>query len=263
MPILSVGSHRIYYETAGQGSTPLVLLNGLTMSTQAWSFLAPKLAPHYQLLLFDFVGQGQSDKPAAESYELAEQADLTAQVLDALGIAKTHIVGLSYGGMVAQHFARRHGQRIDRLLLASTLAWSDEVNQRIVQSWQEANQAGGVELRFNVSLPWLFSSRGLVEQAGLLPRLKEIATAVDWDAVVRLMAGVCKHDARPWLGTLNCPTLVVVGEEDRLTPLYQAAQLTGAIPDATLVELPNSGHALHIEAVESFAHEILRFCTHQ
>jgi len=263
MSILSSGSHRIYYETAGQGSTPLVLLNGLTMSTQAWACVVPLLAPYYRLVLLDFIGQGQSDKPPTGRYEMAEQADIVAQVLDTLGIAKTHVVGLSYGGMVAQHFSRRHGARVDRLLLASTLAWSDPVNKRIVQSWIEANQAGGVDLRFTVSLPWLFSSQGLTEHASFLPKLKEIATTVDWNAVERLIAGVCEHDARPWLNTITCPAVVLVGEEDRLTPLYQGALLAGSMPNATLVELPNSGHALHIEAADSFAHEILRFCTHQ
>ena len=263
MPILSSGSQRIYYETAGQGSTPLVLFNGLTMSTQAWVFMLPVLAPHYRLVLLDFLGQGQSDKPEAERYDLASQADIAAQLLDTLGIARARVVGLSYGGMVAQHFARRYGERVDRLMLAATLAWSDEVNQRIIESWKDANIAGGVDLRFTVSLPWLFSSKGLVEQAGFLPKLKEIATAVDWRAVARLMAGVCEHDARPWLNSITNPTVVLVGEEDRLTPLYQAALLAGSMPDATLVELSDSGHALHIEAADSFAREILRFCTHQ
>lgn len=263
MPILSSGSHRIYYETAGQGSTPLVLFNGLTMSTQAWAWMLPALAPHYRLVLLDFFGQGQSDKPEVERYDLAEQADIAAQVLDTLGITKTHVVGLSYGGMVAQHFARKYGNKVDRLLLASTLAWSDPVNKQIIESWIEANKAGGVALRFTVSLPWLFSSNGFIEQAGFLPTLKDIAATVDWPAVVRLMAGVCEHDARPWLHSIKNPTVVVVGEEDRLTPLYQAAQLIAGIPDATLVELPDCGHALHIEAADSFSREILRFCTHQ
>lgn len=263
MPILRSGKHNIYYETVGQGRTPLVLFNGLTMSTLAWAFVLPALMPHYRIVLMDFLGQGQSDKPEAERYNLPDQADFAAQVLDELGIAKAHIVGLSYGGMVAQHFARRYGERVDHLLLAATMAWSDEANNRIVNSWIDANSAGGVDLRFSVSLPWLFSSKGLIEQADFLPKLKEIAIAVDWNAVERLIAGVCQHDARAWLNTITNPTVVLVGEEDRLTPLYQAALLAGAMPNATLVELPQSGHALHIEAAQSFAREIIRFCPYQ
>jgi 3-oxoadipate enol-lactonase len=263
MAILTAGPHRIYYETAGQGRMPLLLCNGLAMSTFAWSFVLPYLAPYYRLVLLDFLGQGQSDKPALECYDLYSQADLAAAVLDELGIARAHVVGLSYGGMVAQHFAHRHGERVDHLVLAATLAWSDTVNCHIIDSWIAAHTAGGFDLRFLVSLPWLFSSRGLEGQAGFLSELKKIGALVDWPALLRLMAGVRKHDSRPWLGALGSPAIVLVGEEDRLTPLYQAAVLAGGIPNAELIELPQTGHALHVEAPEAFAREILRFCPYQ
>lgn len=263
MALLTSGPSRIYFETAGQGKTPLVLFNGLTMSTLAWSFVVPHLAPYYRIVLLDFLGQGQSDKPDTDCYELFSQADLAKQVLDELEIDKAHIVGLSYGGMVAQHFAHRHGECVDHLILAATLAWSDAVNRHIVESWSAAHEAGGSDLRFTVSLPWVFSSSGLQTHGDFLPELKKIAATVEWPSVVRLMAGVCAHDARPWLNMIECPTIVLVGEEDRLTPLYQAALLAGGIPDAEMVELPGTGHALHIEAPEALAREVLRFCPYQ
>ncbi|POZ60580.1 alpha/beta fold hydrolase [Chromobacterium alticapitis] len=259
MPYAEIAGHRIYYEESGHGEQPLLLLNGITMSTAGWTLVQPLLEPHYRLLRMDFLGQGQSDRPAAPLYHLAEQADLACGLLDHLGINQAYVVGLSYGGMAAQHLAHRHPGRVSRLLLAGTLAWADSVNHRIGDSWIAAHERGGLDLRYQVSIPWLFSSRFLADNAAMLEDLKMLAGLVDWDAVVRLIEGVKLHDARTWLPQLQLPVHILVGDEDRLTPLYQSRLLRELIPDAELEVLPDAGHVLHIEAAEAFARGIIRF----
>lgn len=259
MPFFSQQQRQIYYETSGKGSTPLMLFNGLTMSTAAWTLLMPQLESQFHVIRLDFQGQGLSDKSPQDAYALSAQADDAAALLDHLGIDRCYLAGLSYGGMVALHFARRHGSRLQRLLLASTLAWSDAANVYIAQSWDTADKVGGADLRFDVSLPWLFSSRFFAAQAAMLPDLRRIAATVDWPATQRILAGVRNHDARSWLSDIHVPTHVLVGDEDRLTPPYQARLLQQGIPGATLELLPGAGHAIHLEAAEAFARAILRF----
>jgi len=260
MPHLTLAGHTLFYELSGRGQHTLVLFNGITMSTVGWTLMAAPLEQHYQLLRLDFLGQGLSDKPLADHYPLSQQADLAAALLDELGIQKVFLVGLSYGGMVAQHFAHRHPERLHKLLLASTLAWSDEVNNYISQSWIDANTAGGLALRYSSSLPWLFSSRFLASNAAMLEDMKEMAALVDWNAVIRLINGVKEHDARNWLSSLHLPCHILLGDEDRLTPLYQAKLLQERIPGATLEILPGAAHALHIEAAPAFVRSIFGFC---
>lgn len=259
MPMLQHDGRQLYYEVSGQGSTPLMLFNGLTMSTAAWTLMAPLLEPRFRLIRLDFQGQGQSEHHVQPAYPLPQQADDAAAVLDHLGIAQCYVAGLSYGGMVALHFARRHPQRLSRLLLAATLAWSDAANQQIASSWMAADKAGGADLRFDISLPWLFSSRFFTAASQMLPDLRRIAAGVDWPAVERIIAGVMSHDARSWLDSLDVPTHIIVGDEDRLTPLYQARLLQQGIAGATLDILPGAGHALHLEAPMAFAQHIIRF----
>lgn len=260
MPRITINHHAVYYELSGHGERTLVLFNGITMSTAAWAFMLPALENHYRLLRLDFLGQGESDKPQQQLYTLEEQAELAATLLDELGIERIYLAGLSYGGMVAQHFARRHQQRIDKLLLASTLAWSDSVNRALSDSWIAAEAAGGFELRYTVSIPWLFSSRFLAAHAAMLPDLKRMSALADWPSVIRLMEGVKLHDARTWLDTLRIPTQIIVGSEDRLTPRNQAELLLERIPGARLDLIPGAGHVLHLEATEAFCRAILGFC---
>lgn len=261
MPYATLNGHQVYYEFGDQVERPvLVLFNGITMSTPAWTLLLPILQTQYRLLRFDFLGQGQSDRPAGEKYTLTEQADMAMQLIDHLGIERFYLVGLSYGGMVAQHFTRRFQARILKLILASTLAWSDEASQRISDSWIAAHKAGGLDLRETISIPWLFSSRFLAANSAMLEGLKQMAGMLDWNAVVRLINGVKEHDARNWLHTLTVPTLILVGNEDRLTPRYQAELIQERLLGAKLEVIPYAGHVLHIEAAEAFSHAISRFC---
>jgi len=260
MPYTTHQGHRLYFEESGRGERPMLLLNGLTMSTAGWTLLLPRLEARYRLIRLDLLGQGQSDKPRSDSYPLAEQADLAASLLDTLALSHCHVIGLSYGGMVAQHLAHRHPERVDHLVLASTLACSDAVDQAIAASWIAAAESGGADLRFAVSLPWLFSSRFLSSHPDQLNELKTVATQSEWEAVLRLLAGMREHDARTWLASVTVPTRVIVGSEDRLTPLHQSEMLSTYMPHAQLSIIPGVGHALHLEAVESFARLVMEFC---
>lgn len=263
MPTISLNGHAIYYELTGHGDQTLLLFNGITMSTATWMLMSPQLETHYQLLRLDFLGQGQSDKPNVEYYPLAEQADIAYALLNALGLTRVHLAGLSYGGIVAQYFARRYPQMLQTLLLASTLAWSDHANAAISDSWTAANAVGGVDLRYTVSIPWLFSSRYLGEHGRTLAEFKVLAEFVEWPAVVRLINGVKQHDARTWLEQITTHTHVLVGSEDRLTPLYQSQTLVSHLPNASLQVLPGAGHVLHIEAADAFTHAIMAVCRSQ
>ena len=259
MAYMQRGQRQVFYEISGQGSQPLMLFNGLTMSTAAWTLMTPLLEQRFRVIRLDFQGQGLSERTEQAAYPLPQQADDAAALLNELEIDSVYLVGLSYGGMVAQHFARHHPQRVERLLLASTLAWSDAVNTEIAASWSAAEQAGGADLRFDISLPWLFSSRFLQAGRAMLPDLKRLAATVSWQDIERIIAGVIAHDARSWLGEIRAPTHIIVGDEDRLTPLYQAQLLQAGIPGATLCTLPGAGHAIHLEAVQQFCQQIFQF----
>ena len=115
------GGHRIQYRTHGDpASPPVLLIMGLGLSSEAWLGLPERLAPTRFVLTFDNRGCGESDLPRAP-YTMAALADDALAVLDAAGLAKADVFGVSMGGMIAQHLALRHAARVRRLALGCTI----------------------------------------------------------------------------------------------------------------------------------------------
>lgn len=256
MPHIDLGDVKCYYELHGEGAETVTFLNGLTMSTVAWAAQVKDFLPHFRVLLLDMRGQGQTVGGAEEVYPLARQADDIAGLLEKLGIARTHVFGVSYGGIVGQHFALQYPDKLGRLLLADTFAWSDEVNRAlhdvVVQAWE----AGGTKLRFRVMLPITFGAGFLRRAASLIPLLEQSAEALPWPGTKAMMMGVLDHDLRERLKDIRAETLVIVGEEDRFTPLHHARLLQEGIPGARLRTIPGVGHAAPLEnppAVDALA----------
>lgn len=259
MPLIDIHDTQLYYELSGDGDETVVLLNGISMSTAAWALQEPALAKHYRVLRYDLRGQLMSGKPEAPAYSMPQHAADLALLLDRLQIARAHLVGLSYGGAVAQHFALLHPQRLDRLVLSSTLAWSDPVNSAIADSWEAAARSGDAALRFDIGLPLTFGAAYLQQQAERIALMRDFASRQPWPPLARLVAGMRAHDVRDRLPQLQAPTLVLVGEDDRFTPLYHARLLARLIPAAGLQIVPEAGHALPLELPQRFNQLVLDF----
>lgn len=247
MPYVQIDGRSIYYELHGEGAECVTFLNGLTMSTQGWNSQLAEFAKHFRVLLLDMCGQGQSDKPDEEMYPLERQADDVAALLSALGIAQTHILGISYGGMVAQIFAVRHADRLLRLVLSDTLAWSDEVNAALGVALEAAQNAGGAPLRFCLMKAITFGSSFLQRAPKVVRMVEESDAKLPWSSVLSLMRPVGAFDMRQDHARIQAATLVMVGAEDRFTPLYQARTVAAGIPGARLEVLPEVGHAPMLE----------------
>ena len=108
MPQLQSNGIKVYYEEQGSGE-PLLLIMGFTVSSIGWHWNIPGFAQHFRTIAFDNRGVGRSDKPDVP-YSMAMFADDTVGVLDALGIERAHVFGISMGGMIAQEFTLRYPQ---------------------------------------------------------------------------------------------------------------------------------------------------------
>ncbi|MGE5386110.1 MAG: alpha/beta fold hydrolase [Betaproteobacteria bacterium] len=259
MPHVDINGRSIYYELHGEGEETLTLLNGLTMSTIGWTPQIADFSKNFRLLLLDMCGQGKSARPDEGIYPLIRQADDIAALLNHLGIARTHLLGISYGGVVAQHFVVRHREKVNKLVLTDTLACGDEATSAFWDSMVLAQEAGGPKLRFRVMLPMTFGSPFLKAAAAMIPAFEQADGLIPWPVVKALSEALNGFDMREQHKTFDVETLVMVGEMDRFTPYYQAKMIAEGIPGAKFRVLPGVGHAPTFENPPLFNQTVLSF----
>lgn len=263
MPHQHLDDITLYYEWHGQEQgEPLVFINGLLADTTAWAFQLPAFTDHFRVLLYDCRGQGKSDKPAGPYPPSDHIQDLLA-LLDALNVEQPYVVGLSNGGAIAMTFAARHPHRVNRLVLSDTYAAVDDILQAKVAGWLKALETGGPVARFDAAIPWIWGNDFLAKNGPVVEGLRKKAAQGDIDAIRSLIIGSKEHDMHSHLTAITAPTLVMVGEEDLLTPPWYARALAAAIPNASLALIPGAGHAPTIERPILFNALVRAFLTQQ
>ena len=257
---------QLYYEIHGDGP-PLVLVMGIGYDSSLWTLAqVPALSTQFQVVLVDNRDAGRSSK-TSHPYQIADMADDLAGLLDALGIARSHLLGLSMGGMIAQEFALRHPDRLDRLVLTGTgaapaRAAADPIR---IWSWVKANDAtgevfGGQQFVSLFSTSFLRNHQAVRDTAALLA---SNPYPMSPEAYQRQADAYGQFDALDLLGAITAPTLVIVGEQDLLTPPWIAREVAAAIPGARLeiIRGDGSSHLVPIERPDDFNRLVSDFLT--
>jgi pimeloyl-ACP methyl ester carboxylesterase len=235
---------RLTYSDAGTGS-PVVLLHGFPLSRAMWREQFSALSPGWRVIAPDLRGHGDSPDPEGV-YTMDEMADDVLELLDALKIAEPVVLGgLSMGGYVALSVMARHPGRVRGLMLMDTRASGDtpetardrETNAQAVIA---ANHARSVVEKM---LPRLFGKSTLKDRPELVEPLRSLMEESSPRGIAGALRGMAiRPDRRPMLGQVSVPTLVLVGEDDVVTPPDEVKGLAAAIPDSSLVVIPEAGH---------------------
>ena len=242
----------LYYELHGDGP-PLVLVMGIGYDSSLWTLAqVPVLSTQFQVILVDNRDAGRSSK-ARQPYTIADMADDLAGLLDELGIQRSHVLGLSMGGMIAQEFALRHGDRLDRLVLAGTgsAPARSAVDPIHIWNWVKANDATG-EMFGGQQFVSLFSTAFLRNHQAVRDTAELLANnpyPMSPEAYGRQAAAYLQFDALDRLAAITAPTLVIVGEQDLLTPPWIVREVAEAITGARLEVIPGDGSS-HLVAIE-------------
>lgn len=273
MATVRVGDIDVYYEEHGSGP-PLLLIMGLATDSTAWAFQLPEFARHYRAIAFDNRGVGRTSKPAGP-YSIHQMADDAAGVMDALGVARAHVLGVSMGGMIAQELALRHPERVSALVLACTFPEPDATveDRRSFMVGQLGGQVSADgELQIDVASlnPLLFVQQMLPAVfnpsfiASDLPKLMQVfAGALQYgfsmEAILGQVAAVMGHRTTDRLHRIAVPTLVLTGDADQLVAPSNSDILAREIPGAKLVKVPGGSHGFNFETPEVFNREVIDF----
>lgn len=254
---------KIHYEVAGDGF-PLILLNGIMMSTNSWTPFVDVFAAQHKLIRMDFFDQGKSDKMET-AYDHSIQVDAIFAVMDALGLEQADLVGISYGAQVALQAAVRAPSRIRRMVIANASGKTSDWLAEIGHGWNEV--AGNGQAYYYATIPMIYSSQFYGSRLDWMARRKALLIQVFSDPVfaasmVRLTDSSEHYDIENKLGTITIPTLILGSDTDAITPLFEQQKLAAAIPGAELVIMPGVGHASMYEKPALFSSLVLGHLAH-
>jgi len=254
MPEIHANGITLHYRWQGRMDGPvLVLINGLLTDLSSWNGHLPHLTPHFRVLTYDCRGQGLSEKPDEGPYTPRLHADDLKGLLDGLGIEKAALLGVSSGACVALSFAARWPERVSALVLANGYGVADTAMQVKLNSWLRAMEVGGGPLRFDVSVAWIWGASFLNNHYEALKPWREKGTALPTHAVIHLIRGAMEHDVLEQARNITCPTLLMTGDEDVLTPLSYSRALQERIAGSQVVVLKQAGHCMFLEHVDEFS----------
>jgi pimeloyl-ACP methyl ester carboxylesterase len=247
----------IAYRRAGAGP-PLLFVHGAAEDARHWTPQLESLADEFSVFAWDEPGAGRScDLP--EHFTLADYADCLAGLIEALGLGRSHVAGLSWGGTVVLELYRRRPDLVASLILVDTYAgWKgslpdDEVRARVAALGEMLAAPPG---EFDPTLPGLFAGEPPAE---FVPLLEAIAADVRPETLRTELTLMAEADLTDLLPQIAVPTLLIWGESAARSPLGVARQFKDAIPGAELVVLPGAGHCSNLEQPRLFNEAIRSF----
>lgn len=261
MSYAQVNGIKLYYEIHGQGE-PLVLVQGFTRNALGWAPVVEILKKSYQVVIFDNRGSGRTQHPTPP-YNIDLMAKDLAVLLDTLGIKQAFFVGHSMGGAIVQQLCIDYPEKVKKAVLCSSFAKVPYPSAMQIDTVCEMALAGLPQpFIFQTVLPWLFSSSCLAMKGNA----EKIIESMVNDPYPQKPEGYMgqgdalkRFDSTDKLSLIQCPCLILVGEDDLYTPLSCSKVLQEKIKMAQMKIVPHQGHMVNEEMPELLCHEIKAF----
>lgn len=269
---VNIGSGEMHYHEAGQGPV-LLMLHGSGPGVNGWANFGGNLgffAPHFRCLVPDLPGYGKSDP--VQGHPVNSAVEAVVRFLDALGVAKAHLIGNSYGASLGAKLAAEHPDRVDRFVAIGGIgynlltAFPGEGLTRLVDFIEEPTRENIVR--------WLKSmvyDEGIVTEELIEARLKQALEPVTMETSRKIytrqaLNGIAAMRRSPngmndlaHLAQIQAPTLLAWGRDDRVNPIDGAMIPMRIIPNCELHVFPNCGHWAMIERRDAFQSTTLEF----
>jgi 3-oxoadipate enol-lactonase len=250
MKTLEANGITIRYKIEGSGPW-VTLSHSLTTDLSMWDELAVSLAPTFTVLRYDTRGHGGSSAPAGD-YSFDQFVGDVLGLLDALGIARTHFVGLSMGGMIAQHLALHAPQRVDKLVIASS---TSRIPPEAGPIWDQriavATAEGTIALADATLARW-FTPPFREARPDIMARIAALIAATPVAGFVGSGAAIRRLNLTESLVAITRPTLVIAGADDPGMPPANGEVIANAIPGARLEVIAAASHLCCIEQADVF-----------
>lgn len=257
MPVVNINGVDLYYEIDGSKALPTVVFaNSLGSTLEMWDDVATALAGRFRVLRYDVQGHGRSGARNLPT-TVDDLANDLAGLLDALDIARAHVIGLSLGGMIAQAFAVLHPERTASLVLMATAAHLPPPD-----FWRQRAATvidAGPEAVVGTIVPRWFTPGFQEREPAAVTRIHDLFLGCDRRGYARCCEAIADMDLRERIAGIVAPTLVMVGADDFVTPLAMGADIRSRIAGAELVMIPDCAHLISVEKPVDAALHIAAF----
>ena len=259
MPFAKINNVEINYHTVGDGQ-PLLFIAGLGVDNMCWIYQVPEFQELFKVIVFDNRGIGKSTGSIAP-YSIRMMADDAVELLKYLNIEKSHIVGTSMGGMIAQEIAINYPNMVDKLVLCSTFAKPQNMVEIIMKGVKDiigynALDIFGInphrlvfEKLFSYLLQQIFSEEFLLENKKLIEETlrKYLSKLTYVETFLKQTGAVYTHNAIDRLNLIKAETLIITGMEDKLVVPECSDVLAEKISRSKLRKIEHAEHGMHFE----------------
>jgi 3-oxoadipate enol-lactonase len=250
----AIDGTRLHYEVFGRRSAPAVLMiQGLGADKHGWDMQRFILAAQYFVIAFDNRGAGRSDKPFG-AYSMEQMTDDAIAVLDAVDVPAAHVVGASMGGVIGQMMAVRYPERVVSLTLACTACRDHPWRRELMERWMETALEQGMGAMTKQAARWVMAPRSFRRLAPTFGWLGPLAMSRPAHAFASQVRAILATDdsLADELSLIDVPTLVIVGNQDILTPRGDSEEIAERIPRAELVVISGAAHGFMVEHASTF-----------
>lgn len=248
----------IAYDEVGTG-VPLLLIHGFPHNRSLWAPQTGALVEHCRCIAPDLRGFGESGRNGP--YSMDTYADDMADLLERLDISRAVVAGLSMGGYVAFALWRRHSELVRALVFADTRAGPDSQDaiRRRFELIALAKEIGPGAVA-DAQITGMVGATTRAQNPALVDSLHQMLTSAPVAGIVgALQAMMDRPDSTATLASITVPTLVIVGEEDVLTPVREARIIHGGVSGSRMATIPSAGHLSNIERPAAFNHALSEF----
>ncbi|MHA1971718.1 MAG: alpha/beta fold hydrolase [Candidatus Hodarchaeales archaeon] len=267
MPFKQINDINIYYEIHGPEEAPfLTLFEGWGTSLWMWFRQLPELTKHYRTIIFDNRGVGRTTKPDIP-YSIKMMADDARGLLKELKVTKTHILGVSMGGYIAQQFAASYSEMVKGLVIASTgfggpksraVQPSDET---LAKMFAMPNESLTLEQAIAIRRSTAWSAEFLRNNQKLIEKMDEWINDNPQPnyARNRQAEAALEFNSEPFLDKIHVPCLILHGEKDFVVPTENARMLHAKLNNSKLLLFKDSPHRIEVERYKDFNRSIIEF----
>ncbi|OIK10180.1 alpha/beta hydrolase [Bacillus sp. MUM 116] len=250
MPTAILENSKTLYEEKGSGE-PLILIHGVGLDHTMWVGQVEGLSKHFRVVVYDMVGHGGSEHPSGP-YSLSQYVEQLMTLMNHLQIEKTHLVGFSMGGMVAQAFALAHGEKLKTLTIISAVANRTVDQRKAILARVEEVKENGASATIEPAIGRWFTQEFLTDQKDVVNRIRTRLQTNKHHSYLAAYTLFATADELLWpmLQQIDIPTFIITGENDSGSNPEMANQMLEKIANSEIRIVPTMKHMLPMEGFQ-------------